>query len=459
MRKNIDMLNGPIFKGVLSFAVPVILTNLLQILFNTADLIVVGQYCGSLSVAAVSATTSLTHLIVNFFIGISTGTGVCVARAIGGRQKESVYRFIHTALPTAMICGGLVSLVGIIFSPTFLKWMGTPENVLALSSVYMRIYFAGMVFNMVYNFSASILRAAGETRLPLFFLSISGVVNVGLNIVFVTAFKMNVAGVALATAISQAVSAVLAVIALTRRTDICKLYLKKMRIYGKQLGAMLRLGLPAGIQSSLFAVSNVIIVSSINSFGSEAIISGNGAAQSLEGLLSSVTGGFYTTQVNFIGQNAGAHKFDRVKKVYRTGLACMACVVLTASALVYLFRVPLLSMYITDSAEAIAFGIIRMSYINLFYVLLGCMDSTTGALRGLGYSLAPMFVTLLGACGLRIAWVYTIFQIPKCHTIGCLYQSFPISWIVTFSVQLVMFLIIVNKKEKAEKINLQRSTL
>ena len=459
MKRNIDMVNGPIFKSVLSFAIPVILTNLLQILFNTADLIVVGQYCGSLSVAAVSATTSLTHLIVNFFIGISTGTGVCVARAIGGRQYDAVHRFVHTALPTAIICGGLVSLIGVIFSPTFLGWMGTPEHVLALSTVYMRIYFAGMVFNMVYNFSASILRAAGETKLPLYFLSIAGVINVGLNIVFVTVFHMNVAGVALATSISQAVSAIMAVIALTRRSDECKLILKKIRIYGNQLSSMLRLGLPAGIQSSLFAVSNVIIVSSINSFGSEAIISGNGAAQSLEGLLSSVTGAFYTTQVNFIGQNSGAHKFDRVKKIYRTGLACMACVVLSTSLLVFLFRKPLLSLYITDSAEAIAYGIIRMSYINLFYTLLGCMDSTTGALRGLGYSLVPMFVTLLGACGLRIAWVYTIFQIPKCHSIGCLYQSFPVSWIITFSVQLIIFLAVLKKKEKADNALVSNHTI
>lgn len=459
MRRNVDMLNGSIFKGILSFAIPVILTNLLQILFNTADLIVVGQYCGSLSVAAVSATTSLTHLIVNFFIGFSVGTGVAVARSLGGRQFDTVRRTVHTALPTAVVCGGLISLIGVVFAPTFLQWMGTPENVLPLSSLYMRIYFSGMIFNMVYNFSASILRAAGETKLPLFFLTIAGVVNVGLNIFFVTFFHMNVAGVALATTISQAVSAVMAVIALTRRTDACRLLLKDMRIKAKELLTIIRLGLPAGIQSSLFAVSNVIIVSSINSFGSEAIISGNGAAQNLEGFLSSVTGGFYTTQVNYIGQNSGAHNFKRVRKVYLTCLCCMATIVLVLSGLIYLFAEPLLSLYITDSAEAIAYGIVRMTYINLFYVLLGLMDGTTGALRGLGYSLIPMFITLIGACGLRITWVYTIFQIPQYHTLGCLYQSFPLSWILTFSVELIIFLIIVNKKEKAEKPMLQRSSL
>jgi len=459
MRKNIDMLQGPLFKGILSFAIPVILTNLLQILFNTADLIVVGQYCGSISVAAVSATTTLTHLIVNFFIGFSVGTGVAVAHSLGGQQVDAVRRTVHTAIPTAIICGGLISLIGVIFAPTFLAWMGTPGNVLGLSSVYMRIYFSGMIFNMVYNFSASILRAAGETKQPLFFLTIAGVVNVGLNVFFVIVFKMNVAGVALATTISQAVSAVMAVIALTRRTDACRLTIKKMRIRMKELVRIIRLGLPAGIQSSLFAVSNVIIVSSINSFGSEAIISGNGAASNLEGLLSSVTSGFYTTQVNYIGQNSGAHKFDRVRKIYFTCLACMAAVVMSISALVFLFRTPLLSLYITDNPEAITHGITRMTFLNLFYVFLGCMDSTTGALRGLGYSLIPMFITLLGACGLRIAWVYTVFQIPKCHTLGCLYQSFPISWIVTFLVEITIFLLILRKKIRAEKSLPQRSAI
>lgn len=459
MKKNIDMLQGPLFKGILSFAIPVILTNLLQILFNTADLIIVGQYCGSLSVAAVSATATLTHLIVNFFIGFSVGTGVAVARALGGKQFDAVKRTVHTAIPTAIICGGVISLIGVFFSPTFLAWMGTPKNVLPLSSLYMRIYFSGMIFNMVYNFSASILRAAGETRLPLFFLTIAGVVNVVLNIIFVTVFNMNVAGVALATTISQAVSAILTVGALMRRTDACRLTIKKMQIKAKELFTIIRLGLPAGIQSSLFAVSNVIIVSSINSFGSDAIISGNGAAQNLEGFLSSVTSGFYTTQINYIGQNSGAHNFKRVRKVYFTCHACMATIVLILSGLIYLFAKPLLSLYITDSAEAISYGIIRMTYLNLFYVCLGFMDGTTGALRGLGYSLIPMFITLIGACGLRIVWVYTIFQIPKYHTLSCLYQSFPLSWILTFAVQATLFLLICNKKIRTEKSIPQRSAI
>lgn len=455
MKRNIDMLEGPIFSSIIRFVIPVILTNLLQILFNTADLIVVGQYCGSLSVAAVSSTTSLTALFVNFFIGFSVGTGLSVARSIGARQKEAVHRTVHTAIPTAAICGGIISLIGVLFSPTFLKWMDTPENVLPLSSVYMRIYFAGMIFNMLYNFSASILRATGETKLPLFFLTTAGVLNVVLNLIFVIVFKMNVAGVALATTISQAISAVLTVMALIRRTDECRLIPSKIRIYPKELSTVIRLGLPAGLQSSMFSISNVLITSSINSFHSAAVISGNGASQSIEGVLNSITTAFSTANINLIGQNSGAHKFDRVKKIYITGLGCMSAIVIATSALIYLLREPLLSLYITDNPEALAYGITRMHYIGCLYFILGLMDNSTGALRGLGYSFVPMVITLIGACGLRIVWIYTIFQTHR--TLDCLYQSYPVTWIITFFVEIILFLLICNKKQKAESTLPQRS--
>lgn len=457
MKKNIDMLNGPVYSGLLRFTVPSILTNLMLILFNTADLIVVGQYCGSLSIAAVSATTSLTNLIVNFFVGFSVGTGVSVARAAGAKNEEAVHRLVHTALPASAICGGTISLIGIAFAPTFLEWMGTPENVLPLSSVYMRIYFSCMTFNMIYNFSASILRAVGETKLPLLFLFIAGVVNVGLNIFFVTVFKMNVAGVALATAISKVIAATLAVIALTRRTDACRLLFRKMRIYPKEILKIIRRGLPAGLQSAMFALSNVIITSSINSFNSEAVISGNGAAHNLQTILGCVTGGFYTASTNYIGQNAGAKNYKRAKKAFFTCLACVSTVVAGISLIMFALNKPLLSLYITDNPDAIQFAIIRMTYMTIPYFLLGMMDVATGALRGLGYSFVPMIITLMGACGLRILWVYTIFQ--KYHALACLYQSYPVSWIITFFVELIMFLIIVNKKEKAETLSLQRSSL
>ena len=457
MKKNIDMLNGSVISGLLRFTFPVILTNLMLILFNTADLIIVGQYCGSICVAAVSATSSLTHLFVNFFVGFSVGTGVSVARAVGAKNDDAVHRLVHTAIPAALICGGALSLIGVLFAPTFLRWMGTPENVLPLSSIYMRIYFSGMIFNMLYNFSASILRAVGETKLPLYFLFIAGVVNVGLNIFFVTVFNMDVDGVALATAISKVVAASLALTALTRRTDSVKLDLRKMRVYPKEILKIVRRGLPAGLQSSMFALSNVVITSSINSFNSEAVISGNGAAQNLEGMMNCVTSGFYTASINYVGQNTGAKDYKRAKKAFFCCVACVSIVVLIIGLILYALNKPLLSLYITDNPEAIIYGIIRMTYMTIPYFLLGMMDVATGALRGLGYSFVPMIITLMGACGLRIAWVYTIFQ--KHRTLACLYQSYPISWIVTFLVEAALFLIICNRKQASENKLPQRSAL
>ena len=457
MKKNVDMLNGPVFSGMLRYAIPVILTSLMLTLFNTVDLIVVGQYCGSICVAAVSATSALTNLIVNFFVGFSTGTGVSVARATGAKNADVVHKLVHTAMPAAAICGGAISLIGIIFAPTFLQWMDTPANVLPLSSVYMRIYFSSMVFNMVYNFSASILRAVGETKLPLFFLFIAGVINLSLNIFFVTVFKMNVDGVALATAISKIVAATLAVTALARRTDACQLIFKDMRIYPKELLKIIKHGFPAGLQSSLFALSNVFTASAINSFDSQAVISGNGAAQNIQGMMKCVTSGFYTTATNYIGQNAGAKNYKRVRKVLFSCLACSASVVITITLIIYGLSKPILGLYITDNPEAIQYGIIRMTYMTLPYFLLGLMDVATGALRGLGYSFVPMIISLMGACGLRILWIHTIFQIPQYHTLPVLYQIYPISWFLTFFVSFVLFLFLLRKKQKIENTLPQRS--
>ena len=263
------MLQGPLLKNIILYTIPIILTSWLQLLFNAADLVVVGRFDGSNSLAAVGATGAITNLIVNLFIGLSVGAGVGVAHGLGSGDDEAVHRTVHTAIPAAAISGLFLTVVGVFMAKTFLTWMGTPEEILPLSTIYMQVYFGGMVFNMVYNFSASILRAAGDTKSPLIFLGISGLVNVGLNLVFVTVFHMNVAGVALATAISQAISAVLVVRTLMRRTDACKLELKKLRIYKPQLVKMIRIGLPAGVQGSMFSISNVMIQSSINSFGDE----------------------------------------------------------------------------------------------------------------------------------------------------------------------------------------------
>ncbi len=433
-----NMLQGPLFWNILSYTVPIILTSILQLLFNAADLVVVGRFCGSISVAAVGATGSITHLLVNFFVGLSVGAGVTVAHALGGREEQVVHRTVHTALPTALVSGVVLTLVGITFAESFLTMMGTPENVLKLSSVYMRIYFGGITFTMVYNFCAAILRAVGDTKSPLIFLTAAGVINVLLNLVFVTVLHMNVAGVALATAISQAISAIAVVIVLMKRTDACRLELKKMQVYRQQLSKMIRIGLPAGIQSSLFSISNVLIQSSVNSFG-DVFMSGNAASGNIEGFLYVTMNSFHQTAVNFIGQNMGAQQYKRVKKILWICLGCVSIVGLTFGLTIWSFGEKLLSIYITDSPQAISYGMIRMTYLAIPYFICGLMDVSTGGLRGMGASFTSMIISVLGVCGIRIGWIMTIFQIPQFHTPQCLFISYTISWAVTFLIQMAAF--------------------
>lgn len=435
------MTTGPLLPNIILYTIPIILTSLLQLLFNAADLIIVGRFCGSISVAAVGATGSITNLMVNFFIGLSVGAGVTVAHALGSREYTVVHKTVHTALPMALLSGVLLTVIGISLSGTFLRWMGTPENVLPLSTQYMQIYFAGITFTMVYNFSAAILRAVGDTKSPLVFLSFSGVVNVVLNVIFVTVFHMNVAGVALATTISQGISAVLVVRALMKRTDACHLELRKMYFHRPQLSKMLRIGVPAGLQSSLFAISNVLIQSSINSFG-DVFMSGNAAAGNIEGFIYVALNAFHQTAVNFMGQNAGAQQYKRVSRTLVICLCCVALTGLSLGALGYHFGPALLSMYITDSPEAIEYGMLRLGIICLAYFICGLMDVSTGALRGLGASFVPMVISVLGVCGIRIGWIYTIFQMPQFHTPQSLYVSYPVSWAVTFLCQMFAFFLI-----------------
>ena len=450
-KQNQNMLQGPLLGSIISYTVPIILTSVLQLLFNAADLVVVGRFCGSISVAAVGATGSITALIVNLFIGLSVGAGVTVAHGIGSREDEVVHRTVHTALPLALISGVVLTVLGIALSEKLLTLMGTPENVLALSSVYMKIYFAGITFNMVYNFSASILRAVGDTKSPLVFLTIAGVINVVLNLIFVTVLHMNVAGVALATTISQAFSAVAMVVVLMKRTDAARLHLRQMKIYKIQMMKMLRIGLPAGVQSSLFSISNVLIQSSVNSFG-DILMSGNAAAQNIEGFLYVSLNSFHQTAVNFIGQNVGAKQYDRVKKIVWICLGCVLMVGLTMGTLMYRFGESLLSIYITDSAEAISWGMVRLSVICQFYFLCGLMDVSTGALRGMGASISPMIISVLGVCGIRIGWIMTIFQIPQFHTPYSLYFSYIISWTLTFLIQMFAFFRIYRKHTGREAV-------
>lgn len=451
MKRNVNMLKGPLWSSLIAYTIPIMLTGLLQLLFNAADLVIVGRFSGSINVAAVSATGAITNLIVNLFIGLSVGAGVAVAHGLGGNQAQEVHRTVHTALPLALVGGVLLTTVGVIFAEDLLILMKTPADVLPLSALYMRIYFCGMTFTMVYNFCASILRAAGDTKSPLIFLTVAGVVNVILNVIFVVFFHMTVDGVALATTISQGISAVLVVIALMRRTDACRLYLKKMRFYKYPLLKMIRIGLPAGIQGSMFSISNVIVQSSINSFNSGVLMSGNGAAANIEGFVYVLMNSFHQTAVNYVGQNMGAHQYKRIKKIFAYCLGYVAIAGFAAGFTVWTFGEQLLGIYITDSQEAIQYGLTRFNYIALPYFVCGLMDVSTGALRGLGASLTPMLISVMGVCGIRIAWIYTVFQMPQFHTPECLYLSYLISWTATFIFQTVAFIIIYKKRVRGDQ--------
>ena len=441
------MLEGPLLPAVLSYTFPIILTSILQLLFNAADLVIVGRWCGSVAVAAVGATGAITNLIVNLFIGLSVGSGVTMAHALGGRDHDAAHRTVHTTLPVALISGVFLTAVGVALSEPLLRLMGNPEDVLPLSAKYMRIYFCGITFTMVYNFCASILRAAGDTRSPLIFLTLAGVINVVMNILFVTQLGMDVDGVAWATVISQGVAAVLVVIAMIRRNDDSHLDLRKMRIYKYELQKIVRIGLPAGFQGSMFSISNVLIQSSVNSFGS-VVMSGNAAAGNIESFVWASMNAFHQTSVNFTGQNMGARRYDRIRMILWTCLGSVTVVGLIMGGFAYGFGPKLLAIYITDSPEAVSYGMLRLAYMCIPYCLCGMMDVSSGSLRGLGSSFIPMVISVLGICGIRIAWIYTIFQIPRFHTIDVLFASYPISWAVTYAAQLFAFLIIFNKFRK-----------
>lgn len=453
-----DMCEGPLFGKIVRYTIPIILTGILQLLFNAADLIVVGRFCGSVSVAAVGATGSIINLIINLFIGLSVGAGVTVAHGLGAGRDEEVHRTVHTAIPTAFLSGIILTVVGILGAEYFLTLMGTPDDVIDLSTLYMKIYFCGILSSMLYNFGAAILRAAGDTKSPLYYLTIAGVLNVVLNVFFVLVFHMDVAGVALATAISQTLSAFLVLLALTRREDACRLYLSKLCIHKKQLLQIIRIGLPAGIQSSLFSISNVIIQSSVNSFGS-VVMSGNAAAGNIEGFVYIAMNSFQQTALNFTGQNFGAKQYKRIHRIMGICLICVGFVGLLTGALAYGFARPLLSIYITDSAEAIGYGILRMTYVCLPYFLCGIMDVMTGVIRGMGSSVATMVISILGVCGFRISWIYTVFQIPEFHTLTSLYVSYPISWLATFVVQVAGYFVLCHRRKVRDSLEAARTAV
>ena len=444
-KKEMDMCEGPLAGKILRYTLPLALSGILQLCFNAADMIVVGRYASGEALAAVGSTGALINLIINVFMGLAVGVSVCVAHAWGAKNKESVRQIVHTAMLTSVIAGMIVLVIGFFGCRTFLSWMGTPDNVIALSTTYMKIYFLGMPACMVYNFGASVLRSIGDTKRPLIFLVIAGIVNVLLNLLTVIGLRLGVAGVAIATAASQVVSAALVVRSLMKRQDACRLVLRDLRIYPDKLMTIVRVGLPAGLQGAVFSISNVLIQSSINSFGSVAM-EGNTAAGNLEGFIYNVMNAFYHTSLTFTGQNVGARKPERIPRIALTCIALSMAISLTLSGLMYLFREPLLAIYRPDAPEAVAYGSLRMSIIVLTYFLCGIMEVFTGSLRGMGASLTPMLISLAGACVTRVIWIYTVFAAVP--TLQVLYSCYPVSWLFTILMQIVAFFIIRRNLQK-----------
>lgn len=434
----IDMCNGPLLGKIMIFYIPLMLSGILQLLFNAADVVVVGRFAGNEALAAVGSTGSLINLIINLFIGLSVGTNVLVARYYGAEQKSELKEMVQTAIATSVISGVILVFAGLFLSGPALRLMGTPDDVISQSILYMRIYFVGMPFMMAYNFGAAVLRAVGDTKRPLYYLMFSGVVNVLLNLLFVIVFHMGVAGVAAATVISQAISAFLVIRCLIKTDSVYRLELKGIKIVPDKLIKMAKIGLPAGLQGALFSISNVLIQSSVNSFGSIAM-AGNTAASNIEGFVYTSMNAFHQSAISFCGQNYGAKKNKRVGKVLLICEILVVIVGLVMGNLFYLAGGTLLKLYSTDP-EVISYGVLRMKYISVTYFLCGMMDVMVGGLRGIGYSIMPMLVSLTGACLFRVVWIYTIFQ--RVYTLDCLYISYPISWGLTFLVHLICFSIV-----------------
>lgn len=445
-KNEIDMCSGSILKKMLLFAIPLMFSSILQLLFNAADIVVVGKFAGDNSMAAVGSTSSLINLLTNLFIGLSIGANVLVARYYGAKQSKDLKETVHTAITVSIISGIILTLIGVFGAKIILTLMQTPGEVLTLATKYMRVYFLGMTATMVYNFGSAILRAVGDTKRPLYYLLFAGIVNVVLNLIFVICFDMDVVGVALATAISQIISAVLVIRCLMKETGDIHLDLKELRVNGSKFIKILQIGLPAGFQGILFALSNVVIQSSINTFG-EIVVAGNSAAGNIEGFVYMAMNSIYQAAISFVGQNVGAGKYERINKIVYTAELVVIAIGVGMGGLVVLFGRPLLSIY-TASPAVVEIGMRRLKIIVLTYALCGMMDVMVGVLRGLGYSIVPMIVSLIGACAFRLVWIATVFQIDKYHEIETIYISYPISWGITFVAHLTSFIIIRKKLEK-----------
>lgn len=440
-----DMTEGPVLTKILMFSIPLMFSSVLQILFNAADIVVVGKFVGDTALAAVGSNSALINLVTNLFIGLSIGANVIVARYFGGKQDENTSIAVHTSIALGFISGIILTLIGIIGAPFFLRIMLTPEDVLSQAVLYLRILFAGITSMMLYNFGSAVLRAVGDTKRPLYFLLLAGIINAILNLFFVIVLKMSVAGVALATILSQALSCVLVLWCLTKEDSAIKLNFRKIRINKIKFIQILKIGLPAGFQGVVFALSNTVIQSSVNSFGS-VVMAGSAAAQNIEGIVYFAMNSFYQASITFTSQCYGAKKFARINRVLAMSLLCVVAAGLICGHGLLFSGYRILGIFSSNSQVIVA-GMNRLSVILSTYFLCGIMDVLVGALRGIGYSVLPMVVSLVGSCLLRLLWLATVFQMERFHTTTTVYLSYPISWAITLSVHAVCFAVLRRKLE------------
>jgi len=437
-RNEMDMTTGPLMKKLVAYAVPVVITGILQLLFNAADVIVVGRFAGRTALAAVGSTTSLINLMVNLFMMISIGVNVAVARYYGAHEPIEVSKTVSTAMTMSVIIGLFVGIFGIVASRPMLVLMGSPSDVLDQAALYLRIYFMGIPAFMVYNFGAAVLRAVGDTQRPMKFLTISGIINVILNLITVICFRMGVAGVAIATAASQYVSAVFIVMSLITTESCVHLEVKEMRIYKDKLFEILRIGLPAGMQSLLFSITNVMIQASVNSFGST-IMAASSASANIEGFVYTAMNSVTQTAMAFTGQNMGARKYERIGSIMKKCMILVSVVGGGMGLICCLFSNGMINIYANGDPEVIFWGVQRLRIVTSLYLLMGLSDTVVGTMRGMGNSTLPMIISVFGICAFRILWLYTAFAMVP--TFAMLLVGYPVSWAVTLIGQLICYLL------------------
>ena len=441
----IDMCNGSIMDKLISFSLPLMLSGILQLMFNAVDIIVVGRFSGSVALAAVGSTTALINVFTNLFIGISLGANVLAARFFAAGKEKEMSETVHTAITLALISGVIMAFVGLFFSRGALELMDTPEDVIGQSTLYMKIYFLGMPFFMLYNYGAAILRAVGDTKRPLIFLIISGVVNAGLNMILVIVFHLDVEGVAIATVISQLISCVLVLRCLYRSQTSYQLRFSKLKINTAYLKQIFQVGIPAGIQSTVINFSNALLQSSVNSFGSIAM-AGYTAANNIFGFLYMSVNSVTQACMSFTSQNYGVRKYKRMDKVLIDCIIISVVTALTLGCSAYFFGPEILKIYTKDS-EVIQCGMEIMAYTTVPYFLCGIMDLFPGALRGMGHSAVPMILSVIGTVGTRIVWIFGIF--PNHRSLSVLFISYPASWILTIVMQVICFYFVRRKVHKS----------